>query len=73
MEEWVQKNWTGFQGKDPEITPLAKGWFGFRFSQKEDADFILEKIWNYGTTPFKLKIWTPLFDADTKRLDTIPV
>ena len=51
MEEWVQKNWAGFQGKDPEITPLAKGWFRFFFGRKEDADFVLEKIWTCGTTP----------------------
>ena len=44
MEEWVWKNWMGFQGKDPEITPLAKGWFGFCFGYKEDAYFSLGKI-----------------------------
>ena len=67
------KNWAGFQGKEPEITPLAKGWFSFRCECKKDAYYVLGKIWNYGTTPFQLKRWTPLFDADTERLDTIPV
>ena len=73
MEEWVRNNWTGFQGEGPEITPLAKGWFGFHFSCKEDADLILKKVWTYGKTPFQLKRWSSLFDADTERLDTIPV
>ena len=44
MEEWVRNNWTGFQGEDPKITPLAKGWFVFCFSRKEDADFIFKKV-----------------------------
>ena len=73
MEEWVINNWTGFQGEDPEISPLAKGWFGFRFNHREDAYFILKKVWTFGKNPFQLKRWSPLFEADTKRLDTIPV
>ena len=73
MDEWVHKNWVGFQGKEPEITPLAKGWFDFHFEYKEDVDYVLGKIWNYGTTPFHLKRWKPLFDMDTERLDMIPV
>ena len=63
----------GFQGKEPEITQLAKGWFDFHFECKKDVDYVLGKIWNYGTTPFQLKRWTPLFHADTQRIDTIPV
>ena len=38
MEELVRRNWMGFQGKDPEITPLEKGWFEFHFGCKEDVD-----------------------------------
>ena len=52
MEEWVINNWMGFQGEDPQISLLEKGWFGFRFSRKEDADFILKKVWTFGKTPF---------------------
>ena len=31
---------------------LEKGWFGFRFSRREDADFILKKVWNFWENPF---------------------
>ena len=73
MEDWVKNNWTDLQGGSQDITPLAKGWFGYRFNCREDADHILKKVWTYGKTPFQLKIWTPPFDADIERLDTILV
>ena len=66
-------NWIELRGSEPEITPLAKGWFVFHFNCKSDLYFYLEKICNFGTTPFKLKKWSPLFDVDTKRLDLISV
>ena len=52
MEDWVRHNWTGMQGGSPDITPLAKGWFGYWFNCREDADHILRKVWTYGKTPF---------------------
>ena len=73
MEDWVRHNWTGLQGGSLDITPLAKGQFGYQFNCREDVDHILRKVWTYGKTPFQLKIWTPPFNVDTKRLDTIPV
>ena len=58
---------------EPKITQLSKGWFGFQFKCKDDSKKILGEVWNYGVTPFKLKKWTPLFDADTEKMDIIPV
>ena len=58
---------------EPEFTSLAKGCFGFQFNCKDDYENILEQVWNFGVTPFKLNKWTPLFDADTERMDIIPV
>ena len=73
MEDWVKSKWIGLQGEGLEITPLAEGSFGFRFSCREDTDLTLRKVWTYGKTPFQLKRCTPLFDAETEKLDTIPV
>ena len=64
MKEWTRTNWTGLQGEGPVITLLAKGWFGFRFICREDEDLIQSRVWTYGKTPFQLKQWTPLFDAE---------
>ena len=73
MGNWVRRNWRGLRGNEPEITSLGKGWFRFLFNYKDDSNFVLGKFWNFSKTPFKLKKWSCLFDADTERLYTIPV
>ena len=52
---------------------LTKGWFGFRFNCASDVEKILVKHWSYGAVPILLKKWTPLFDADSERLETMLV
>ena len=44
MKEWARRNWTGLQGEGRVINALAKGWFGFRFRCREDADLICSKV-----------------------------
>ena len=73
MGTWVRRNWGDLLSCEPELTPLAKAWFGFQFKSKDDTEKILGQVWNFGTTPFKLQRWTPLFDVDIERLDMIPV
>ena len=73
MKEWAGKNWTGLQGEGSVINSLANGWFSFLFKCREDADQICSRVWTYGKTSFQLNQWTALFDAETEKLDTIPV
>ena len=53
---------------EPKTSSLSKGWFGFMFNNKEDAEKILNQNWNYGMD----KKWTPMFDVESERLDTLP-
>ena len=52
MKEWARTNLIGLQGESLVITPLAKGWFGFQFRCREDADLIHNRVWTYGKTLF---------------------
>ena len=58
---------------EPEANTLSKGWFGFKFNNVEDVDKILKQHWSYGTIHIMLKKWTPLFNAESEKLDTFPV
>ena len=52
---------------------IRKGWFGFTFNYASDVEKILMKKWRHGFVPILLKKWTPLFDVDSERLDTMLV
>ena len=73
MEIWVKKNWLSILNYELKTDVLTKGWFGFRFKCASDVEKILAKQWSYAYVPIILKKWTPLFDADSERLDTMLV
>lgn len=73
MKEWARINWKGILGEGFSIYQLAKGWFVFQFTCREDADLIHSRVWTYGKTFFKPQKWTSLFDTETDELDTTPI
>lgn len=56
-----------------EAQCLAKGWFMFRFEDKKDAEWVLERNWSIGNIPVLMKHWSPLFNALKERTDEFPV
>ena len=73
MEIWVRKNQSSALNYEPEMDALTKDWFGFRFNCTSYVEKIHVKQWSYGAVPILLKKWIPLFDADSERLDTMPM
>ena len=66
MKGWVQTNWEELLSSAVEVGELSKGWYTFTRSSKHDTMQILNRNWFYGMIPILLKIWMPLFNADSE-------
>jgi hypothetical protein len=73
LKEWVNTNWIRDVSKMPLIRLLARGWFAFIFSSREDVNWVLLKVWSMAGMPIVLKRWTPTFDAKKERVDEEPI
>jgi hypothetical protein len=73
LRSWVDNTWGANITRPPSIRLLAKGWFAFLFSAREDVSWVLSKIWSMVGTPIVLKRWTPNFDAKRERVDVVPI
>jgi hypothetical protein len=57
LEYWVEITWKPLLGYSPEIFYLARGWFGFKCRNLEDASLILESRWVVDGGSLMLKSW----------------
>jgi hypothetical protein len=48
LKEWVTSNWNSNISKKPLIRLLARGWFAFIFSSREDVNWVLIEGLEYG-------------------------
>jgi hypothetical protein len=73
LKGWVTKTWLPELSKMPHIRLLTRGWFAFVFTNSEEVDWVLKKVWCLADTPTILKRWTPAFDAKRERVDEEPI
>lgn len=73
LKDWGEQNFVSDRPLRFEAQSLAKGWFLFRFEDKEAAAWVLERNWFTGNIPVLMKYWSPLFDAIKERTDVFPV
>lgn len=73
LKKWGEQHFVSDRPLRFEAQCLAKGWFLFRFEDKEAADWVRERNWFIGNIPVLMKPWSPLFDAIKERTDVFPV
>lgn len=73
LKAWAVSNWDVIFNPPPKISRLSRGWFMLTFTEKYQVISILQKSWFIDSSPILLKLWSPTFDADNERLDSIPI
>jgi len=71
--DWVEMNWLPLLGYVPEVVTLKGGWFAFKFRLEEHLAQVMKRNWNIFNLPLLLKPWHPLFDANSERVDSVPL
>lgn len=73
LQAWGEQRFVNENPLRFEAQCLAKGWFMFRFEEKEAADWVLARNWFIGNIPVLMKRWSPLFDAIKESTEVFPV
>lgn len=73
LRMWAEKMWAGTPAASFKSNALVKGWFLVSFDCKEALEWVEGQNWAFGIRPVFFKRWTPLFDADTEKVDEFPV
>lgn len=73
LQAWGEQHFESDRTIGFEASCLAKGWFMFRFENREAAEWVLERNWIIENIPVLLKKWNPLFDAIHEKTNVYPV
>lgn len=73
IRRWVLSEWEHAPGQPVKIKVLERGWFTMLFAHKANVNWVLDRNWSFGKRPLFLQRWTPLFDAQTEKLNESPV
>lgn len=73
LRMWAEKLWAGTPASSFKSNVLVRGWFMVSFDSKEALEWVEGQNWAFGSRPIFFKRWTPLFDAETEKVDEFPV
>jgi len=69
LKNWALEHWGSIVSNTPIISKLAKGWFMFLLSMKEEVDVLVKGSWEMAGVPIVLRKWTPIFDVGHARVE----
>jgi hypothetical protein len=73
LKAWAASTWDAIYNLPPKINCLSRGYFMLTFLDKPQAISVLQKSCFIDSSPILLKLWSPTFDVDNERLDSIPI
>ncbi|KAK9690046.1 hypothetical protein RND81_09G100800 [Saponaria officinalis] len=72
VTDFVHKHWN--HGSLPLVQYFRKGWFSFRFANKEDMNAVLRRgPWSMGSHSWILKQWSPTFSSTMECVSVVPI
>ena len=60
---WIEQNWKGEIGYNPEFHILPRGWILMKLRYEEDGKKLLGRSWSWGPSGLILQKWRIDFDA----------
>lgn len=73
IRQWAESQWTGTPAASFKSNALVKGWFMASFDSREALEWVEGRNWTFGSRPVFFKRWTPLFDAETEKVEEFPI